>query len=353
MARTTGFWLLGMAGFLLVCEIVLRLLPVSTATATGYYLDPLILTYPPRHQWRVATGWDLRNAQTLQANNVGFPAEHDFVQNARAVALVGDSFVEASMLPAADRPAVQLERAIGARPVFAMGGPGSALLDYAERIRFAHERFAVRDFVVLMEQGDVRQSLCGSGNIHGPCLDRASFAPRTETLADPGLAKRVLRHSALAQYLFGQLKASPDRLWRQVLVQSQPAAAPTEVAAGMAAAPPAAVAADKQALAQVDVVTQAFFARIKPYAVGRLVIVMDGDRRGGTAQSATPADLARARFITLARQAGAVVVDAEPLYRAHYATSALTLEVGPYDAHLNALGINILMQAAAQAMNAR
>ena len=36
---------------LLALELVLRLLPVSTATLTGYYIDPLILTYPPRHRF--------------------------------------------------------------------------------------------------------------------------------------------------------------------------------------------------------------------------------------------------------------------------------------------------------------
>ncbi|SFC66212.1 hypothetical protein SAMN05216344_12836 [Polaromonas sp. OV174] len=59
------------------------------------------------------------------------------------------------MLAAPDRPGAQLERALGTRPVSAMGNPGTALVDYAERIRFAHTHFGVRDFVVLMERGDV------------------------------------------------------------------------------------------------------------------------------------------------------------------------------------------------------
>lgn len=350
MVRTIAFWLLGAVGFVLACELALRFLPVSTAAATGYYADPQILTYPPGHHWRVATGWDLRNARVLQSNNAGFLASGDFSRDERAVALVGDSFVEASMLAAADRPAVQLERALGTRRVFAMGGPGSALLDYAERIRFAHERFAVRDFVVLMERGDVQQSLCGSGNIHGPCLDRATLAPRTQTQPAPGPVKRLLRHSALAQYLFSQIKMSPERLWRQARAQSQPVAAPA-IAAGQAVAATVPAGASGQRTAAVDAVAQAFFARIEPFCLGRLVIVVDGDR-SATSLPQRPTDEARMRFINLARQAGAVVIDAEPLYRAHYAASALKLEVGPYDAHLNALGLKILMQAAARAMTA-
>ena len=127
MTRTLGLWLAGVLSVLLALELLCRVLPVSTSTETGYYTDPLILTYPARHRWVAATGWDLRNAQTLQANNLGYPADRDFVWNERAVALIGDSYVEASMLPAADRPGAQLERWLGPRPVYAMGAPGTAV----------------------------------------------------------------------------------------------------------------------------------------------------------------------------------------------------------------------------------
>ena len=110
--------------FVLVGEAACRLLPVSSATLSGYHVDPQILTYPPRHEWTSAFGWDLRNPQRLKSNNFGFVADHDFVRNLNAVALVGDSFVEAGMLAAEDRPAAQLEQRLGAgRPVYALGGP--------------------------------------------------------------------------------------------------------------------------------------------------------------------------------------------------------------------------------------
>ena len=128
MGSTSLRWLLGVAGLLLACELALRALPVSTSTETGYYVDPLILTYRPHHAWTSSTGWDLRNAQRQRSNNFGFLASRDFEPDPAAVALIGDSYVEASMLPAHDRPEAQLEAAIGNRPVFAMGGPGSSRL---------------------------------------------------------------------------------------------------------------------------------------------------------------------------------------------------------------------------------
>lgn len=345
MARKFFLWLTGMGGFLLLLEILFRILPVSTSTETGYYTDPLILNYPPHHRWTISTGWDLRNAQRLESNNFGYAANRDFERNEQAVALIGDSFVEASMLAATDRPGAQLERALGSRPVFAMGNPGTALLDYAERIRFAHEQFGVRDFVVLMERGDVKQSLCGSGNINGPCLDPETLAPRTETLAPPGIAKRIFRHSALAQYLFGQLKFSPAKLWRQALRPSH----------GVVSVPRDSrrnrlSSSSEEVAPFVDAVTNAFLERIKPHVTGRLVIVIDSDR-GALFKGLLKPDLSRARFIELARAAGVIVIDTEPLFQTHFARSVLKLDVGPYDGHFNALGVYLITQAAAKALS--
>lgn len=344
MLRKFSLWLTGLVGFLLLLEIFFQLLPVSTSTETGYYIDPLILSYPPYHHWTTSTGWDLRNVQHLESNNLGYVANRDFERNANAVALIGDSFVEASMLPASDRPGAQLERALGGRPVFAMGNPGTALLDYAERIRYAHTHFGVRDFVVLMERGDVEQSLCGSGNINGPCLDPKTLEPRVEKQPPAGMLKRIFRHSALAQYVFGQLKLNPQQLLRQAF---PPAHGGTAVQPDKARSGPLTPSA--KTAPYVDVVTRAFFERIKPYATGRLIIVIDSDRPA-LAKGQLKPDPSRARFIQLARATGATVIDTEPLFQAHFARSRLSLDVGPYDGHFNALGVSLVTHAAAMAL---
>lgn len=344
LALISTAWL----ALLLVLELLCRMLPVSTATHTGYHVDPALLTYPPGHRWTASTGWDLRNAHRLQANNMGFAAGRDFVPNPDAVALIGDSFVEASMLDATDRPAAQLERALGARrPVYAMGGPGSSLLDYAERIRWTARQFGTRDVVVLMERGDVRQSLCGSGNVHSACLDRTTLAPRTEAIPGAGTAKALLRRSALAQYLFSQLKLDPATLWRNAVLQSRPAHPEPAKAASSPA--PSSARFDARI---VDAVTDRFFERIADSRPDRLVIVLDSDRSRLAAHQPID-DPERHRFIERARSRGAIVVDTEPLFAAHHAASTLRLDVGPYDTHLNKLGIRLAMQAAAQPVSAR
>lgn len=333
---------LGVLAALLVAEMMCRILPVSTASFTDYHVDPMIVTAPPQHRWWVSTGWDLRNARQLAANNLGFVADQDFAANSNALALVGDSYVEAGMLEPNDRPAAQLSRRLpGQRPVYALGGPGSSLLDYVERVRFARDRLGLRDVVVMMEPGDVRQSLCGSGNVHAVCLDAGTLQPRVQTLPGPSAAKRVLRHSALAQYVVGQIKVDPARLAHQAFAGTQVHG--TQRAAAQA---PAALTLQQQAM--VEAVADAFFSRLQRLDLGRLVLVADGRRDGDRAQGSAVM-LERDAFLAMARARGVTVVDAEPVFRAHVKTSPLSLAVGPQDGHLNAVGVGLLMDATAKA----
>jgi len=225
-----------------------------------------------------------------------------------------------------------------------MGVPGSNLLDYAERIRFAAERFGVRDFVLILERGDVRQSLCGSGNVSAVCLDPITFAFRTEKQAPPTYLKSALRDSRAAQYLFGQLKLSPTRLLDDIIasMKRRVEGVPVEEAkAGI-----------KQAESSTYVVAvfNHFLERASSHVKGRLILVLDADRNSlyrvaeGGPRTSEPD---RARFLELARARGVEVIDLEPLFAAHIAESSVKLEVSPSDAHWNPVAISIVATAVA------
>jgi hypothetical protein len=347
--RTIALASLALVACLVSAELLCRLLPVSTSTHLDYYTDADVPTYPAHWVWRVSTGWDLLNPQTLHANNAGFASSHDFVRNPDAVALIGDSYVEASMLDTEDRPEAQLERALGGRrPVYALGRPGTALLDYAERIRLAHDRWGIKDFVILMEAGDVRQALCGSGNVESRCLDPSTLEPRIERLTPPSKIKKLLRESAFAEYLVAQLRLDPVALVHGLLARVQGGFGVNRPAAGVQRNAPE--SPDRPEV--TEAVTRAFFQRVRPYISGRLIIIVDGQRTPGPLVE-TAMTVERARFIALARAAGATVVDAVPLYRAHFERSPLLLSVGPYDGHFNRLGVQIVCNAAAAALRAR
>lgn len=340
MRRVIASCVAGVLACVLALEVVLRLLPVSTATATGYPFDPDILAYPAHHRWTVSTGWDLRNPQHLRSNNLGFVGDADFVPDAGALALIGDSYVEASMLDARHRPAAQLQARLGPRrAVYGMGTPGTALLDYAQRVRFASERLSVRDFVVWLEGGDARQALCGSGNVVSRCLDPQTLAPTIQRRPPPPALQRWLRHSALAQYVFSQLKVD----WRRLAVAAITRTTPeVEASTAPPRAAPVSERAIERARAVADAAVDQFFRDVAPYLDGQLLFVVDGRRDGPPAQP-TLADAERRFMIERLRWHGADVVDMEPVYAQHAARSGWSLEVGPYDRHLNARGVALVM----------
>jgi hypothetical protein len=330
--RRLVIMLLGFLAMLAGIECALRVLPTSTYSDTGYHIDPLIMTYRPGRRFRTSWGWDFSQPQQHEANNLGFLASRDFRPDPNAVALIGDSFVDGSMLPDAERVGSRLQKVLGARPVYAMGGPGSSLLDYAERVRYAAEHLDVRDFVIVLERGDVRQAYCGSGNIHGPCLDRATGSLRTQLQPPASAFKLYARHSALMQYLVGHLGFDPVQRGRQAWAHMRS----LRVKAGGSVSPTSTVAPVTKDYSPEELarVAEVFFSHITPYRGGRLLMVFDCDR-GALKRGEPPSDAARDQMMALARANGAEVIDTAPSFGAYLATSGRYLEVSPLDAHWN------------------
>lgn len=347
MLRPIRHFLLGLLATVVLVEVTFQVLPVSTTTQTGYYIDEHILTYPPGHTWTVSTGWDLKNARHLRSNNLGFAAQHDFKAGSDAIALIGDSYVESSMLPLRESPAAQLESLLQGRPVYAMGGPGSSLLDYAERMRFAHRELGLRTMVLMLEPTDASQAICGSGNIHAHCLKAGTFEPSLQTLPPPGLLKTVLRHSATAQYLTGHLRLNAATLLSPAFWSSgtQGHGAPAKAADVAPERPVMPMAIPHERRQRIDAVLAIFVAQVQPLEGIRLIVAIDMNRKNLVRPNS---EVDESHYLVGQLQAaGFEVVHSEPHFRKHASQSRLNLEVGPYDGHLNALGINILMSAVA------
>ncbi len=328
----------GVAVAALCLEGMLRLLPVSTSTLLGYHFDERLLTYPAHHRFVTSSGWDFENAQHHAANNVGFVSQVDFEPNPAAVALIGDSFVEASMLPAADRLDARL-REFSDRPVYAFGAPGSALLDYAERVRFASERFGIETFVIVIEEGDVMQSFCGSGQVHGRCVEPRTLQSLDYQQPSPGTAKRILRHSALMQYLVSQLKLDPIA-WISGLRHSLEPAAPA------AAAP-----ADDRSNAVIAVIDE-FFAKTSLCKMAQCLLVLEDRTVAGFERNAMQR-LGREYLLKVAPEFGFSILDVGPELRDFTSQTGLSLAVSPRDRHWNRSAIEKVAAAAARELRSR
>lgn len=327
MKKSVLLFVTGIAAVLLFLEVIFRLLPVSTATRSGYYINPAILTYPAYHCFTTATGWDLKNAQHNCTNNFGFVADRDFLPDPQAITLIGDSFVEGNMLPSRDRLAAQLETRLDGRPVYALGGPGSSLLDYAERAKFAAEKFGTRTFIFVLERGDIKQAICGSGNIHGPCFDVNSLQRRMENHPPPNVVKRFARESALAQYIFSQLKFDISRVLSKSLRRSVSSIGTT--------------AEDASISLSSSKVVNYFFKEISTIEDAQFLFLIDADRdhlSNSPINESSDLKLLKAKAYMM----HAIVVDPTVAFQRFVADSGRILEVGPYDHHWNGNAVQIL-----------
>lgn len=322
---------------LVVFEGLCRVLPVSTATEVDYYIDPHILTYPKEHRFITSFGWNLERVRHQRTNNYGFLAAEDFAFDPSAVAVIGDSYADSAMLSNEDRPDRQLEKATG-RKVFTLGGPGSNLLDYAERMRFARERFGIEDFVVLVERGDVSQVMCGSGNVHAICIEKFGEAPVVRTQPEPARLKGLLRHSAVAQYLFSQLRIKPGRLIEKLKLWKRGPAGVDK---------PLAHAQDSPRALEDRRVWRLFLERVAALSPRRVVFVFDADRYAVYDGQPRNPDWARKAGLEFAAAAGYLVVDLEPPFRDYYARTGRTLDVAPNDGHWNATAVAIITREVA------
>jgi len=142
---------LGILISLLIFELVLRLLPVTTAQ----YKEPVdnanpIARFKANNMVTFSAGWNMKNASYKRTNNYGFFSDTDYRKdsNLPLMVVVGDSFVEAFQVDNAETFHGLLGNAIGKTGriySFAMGGaPLSQYLAYAN---YAREEFSPNAFV--------------------------------------------------------------------------------------------------------------------------------------------------------------------------------------------------------------
>ncbi len=93
---------LGCVGMMLILEIVLRLLPVTTGFdyQNTTQADPILRAKVPfvKH----SLDWKFHHFQTRKVNNYGFPDDVDYLPNNQPIAVIGDSYVQSLMLPYPD-----------------------------------------------------------------------------------------------------------------------------------------------------------------------------------------------------------------------------------------------------------
>jgi hypothetical protein len=191
-----------------VAEIILRFLPV---TNNAHFMEvnntsPLIRLHPNK-DFTYSKYWNFSIINHGHINNYGFVNNKDYVRNynGNLMAVIGDSYVEALMIPYEQTIQGRLEKIVrNFGHVYSFGISGAHLAQYLMFAHYAISEFHPDSLVFIIVGNDFDESLSKYQNYPGfYSFQEDSKHNLTLMKVDykPGLLKRLLRHFAIARYV--------------------------------------------------------------------------------------------------------------------------------------------------------
>jgi hypothetical protein len=154
---------LSLTAILLGLEVLLRFLPVSEGLrGVPVNEENPVYRLSPNRTLHWSKGWNFQLGNEIHTNNYGFISNWDYDPAAGSplLAMIGDSFVEAAMLPFDQTAAGILGRLAGDRGrVYPFGSSGSALSQYLAYARYARDEFRPDGMVIIIVGNDFDESL--------------------------------------------------------------------------------------------------------------------------------------------------------------------------------------------------
>ena len=331
-------------------EIILGFLPVQSGLRTmPVNADNPVFHFTPQRDVTFSRGWNFDMVNHRRVNNAGWVNDQDYQHQDEKplLAIVGDSYIEAMMVPYAKTLYGRLAKSLGVRlRVYSFGASGAPLSQYLIWARHAVREYGARAVIINVVGNDFDESHVAYNT--GPGWWVYAPAPRGNLhlrLIEyrPGWLRSVVYNSSLARYLYFNLQLASAWMQIRSLVFGSPAMAAPPYAGNTAAqADPARVRAS---LAAIDAVF-----RDLPAIVGlppnRVLFTLDGFRYPDAAPGAagTYFDLMREAFRRRANSLGYEVIDLDPHFFAHYAAHSQRFEY-PRDGHWNELGHAVAAEA--------
>jgi hypothetical protein len=337
-------------GCLVSAEIVLRFLPVQSGLLSqSVDAENPIFHFTPEREVTFSRGWKFDTVNHRRVNNAGWVNDQNYRKEDETplLAVVGDSYVEALMVPYGNtfygRLAEKLE---GRLRVYSFGASGAPLSQYLIWARHAVREYCARAVIINVVGNDFDESHVAyntgpgwwvyvpgpDGNLHLRLIEYR-----------PGWLRSVVHNSALARYIFLNLQFwSTWNEIRSFFLGSPALAAPRYAGNTAAEASPARV---QTSLAAIDAVL-----RDLPAMVGlppdRVLFTLDGFRypEAAAGGAGTYFDLMRRAFRSKALSLGYEVIDLDSFFFDQYATHGHRVEY-PRDGHWNGTGHEVVMKA--------
>ncbi len=199
---------------LLAAELVLRFLPVNTGFgAMPVSAENPIFRFRPNSEFTFSRDWNLDLANPGRVNNDGFVNNQDYVaaDTSPLVAVIGDSFIEAAMVPYAQTlQGLLSENYKGKLRVYSFAASGAPLSQYLVWARYAVDKYRARALIINVVGNDFDESRIEYKAAPGfwyyaPGADRKLQLRLVDH--NPDTLTRLVRQSALLRYLAINLRA--------------------------------------------------------------------------------------------------------------------------------------------------
>jgi hypothetical protein len=350
----------GIILLVLAHEVVLRFLPVARTPAVQVpTATDTIQRWAPNQPFTWSLGWNFYVVVHGRTNAQGFVADYDYAPapTKPTVAVIGDSMVEALMVPFAQALPGRLQTMLGdTAQVVAIAQSGSPMSQYVAYAAHACATYRPQRMVVVIVNNDFDESIYANrvrnGVHHLHPRANGGFDYQLTPQPPPGLLERVARQSALALYVMRNVAINHVIANMGItLARAEPAAAGG--ADTHDGASPARIEEGKSVIA--------WFLEAMPQAAclppSRIVVVVDAIRPAiyddAQLEAARPSYFGQLRAEVLAQASakGFVVVDAEVPMRADYRTARKPFEF-PTDAHWNAHAHSVVAEAVRKALSA-
>lgn len=342
--------------FALCAEIVLRFLPV----AEGLVAQPVNAENPVFRfrknrtvTWSRGVKFELVNR--LRVNNAGFVNDQDYRKESPRplIAVVGDSYVEAAMVPFEETLHGRLARTSDKR-VYSFAASGAPLSQYVVWSKYARESWDAEKLIVVIIGNDFDESLLRYKQ--GPGFHHYREAQNGELRLHrvdyrPSPVRRILRRSALARYLYLNVQIVPR--WQALLAAvSGKALADTAQYFGNTA-----ISLEPERVRLSKKAVDTFLRDLQQTAgwhPGDVLFVVDGFRYPDRAERGATSffGVLRSYFMRRAGSVGYAVVDMDMVFFDDFAQNATRFEF-PQDGHWNGHAHALAASAVRSAINGR
>jgi hypothetical protein len=169
-----------------------------------------IVHFSPNQPFTFSKGWRFAIVNSGRINNYGFINDQDYVRdrNQRPLVIIGDSYVEAKMVPYQQTVQGRLTRLLQNKcKVYSIGISGAQLAQYLAFAQYAWTEFYPHGMVFIIVGNDFDESLIKYNN--DPGFHHFKEDPQNHRLElvrtdyRPSLTKQASRNSAVVRYLWG------------------------------------------------------------------------------------------------------------------------------------------------------